>query len=220
MRREMKSNALRLIVVTLAISLSGCDGLPSEEPRSTNDRIENNASTKPLSIKDLTTGTKYEEKTFPPILVRTGNEISFYYDYFGEERPVNATLDSREVIYAYEILLKGDQSNLRTAIEAKVSADNSNEVRFKCDTESQRGGGIKWEHKSCSILSGTQRLVIEERIPVSRRPESASEALWESMHMSKLTLTDTDIASKEIKEFVERDRVEREANAAKAQSDV
>jgi len=203
------------LILAITASTIGCTEPTQQQPASVN-----NISGKPLMIKDLALGQKYEEKSFPKILFQIGETISFKYDYFGQEQVVKASLNADQVIYSYEILFRGDLTDLRTAIEQKVSSENGNEVRFSCTTDENKLGGMDWENKSCQIVSGTQILLVEENKPVSEKPSSISPSTWEVMHMGKLLLEDSSLAASNSNRLENETRQKLEEDKANSMKDV
>lgn len=202
-------------IVAASLILPGCNDSHQQQSISANNISEN-----PLTIKGLALGKKYEADEFPEVMFRTGNAINFKYDYFGQEQLVSAQLDADEVIYSYKISFRGNLTDMRKAIEQKISSENDKDVKFNCTTVKKRLGGMDWEEKICDVVSGTQVLRTEEIAPVSTRPPSLSESAWDAMHMANLTLQDVELANKNARLIEEIDIQKHQEAKAKAMSDI
>lgn len=202
-------------IISGTLILEGCDKQPPSNAPSVN-----NISDAPLSIKDLTTGVKYEKSKFPKIVTTIGNQITFDYSFFGKERLVYAEFNDQKIIYSYHILLKGDLEDIRQAIEEKISTANGKRTQFACEMKNSSWGGVDWENKTCSIVSRTQRLLLEERKPVSQKPSSVSDSAWTDMHMGKVLLEDTELSRKAKEKTDEQIQKKYEADKARASKDI
>lgn len=217
----MKINSSSLLICVAALFLAACGDTSSTSPPVPK---VNNVSEKRIFLKDLTTGIRYESKNFPKPVVKLDSLVSFNYEFFGATQLITAKLNSEKIITAYEILLNSNQDAMKSAIEEKLTSENGKIVKFDCVITKSTYGGINWEQKDCVIKSGEQKLLIQENRPLNQKPASADYSTWQSMHMSKLLLSENIQLSLEERERVAKQILANEKviaeKKAKAKKDI
>lgn len=209
----------------LVVAITACDNNEQSTNKHTGKRESksgklNNESSKPIFIKDLTTGMNSKHKEFSQKLKPLGSSLSIgQIQYFGKERSLRYKTTNDGTVYSYEMLVGSDASDIRKAIEEKLSEQNEKQILFSCKEEEYKAG-LNWRAKTCIITSGSQILTVVEKKPTDIKPDNMSISTWSAMHIASLILTDSSIealAKNEEKNAAEKreEELRREKNKAK-----
>jgi hypothetical protein len=165
----MFSNRSRFCTATLSAFVAlfaGCsDGqpkpgmLPSSEKLAA--KINQSKVDKPLALKDLTIGVNIAK-------VKGAKKISdqaYMFDlaYFGSTRSFLASTDKSGNIYEYTATLDGSFESLKSALEEKLTADNSKPIVFDCEaTDFRPDSSAQIRNRLCRVSGQSDVLTIKE----------------------------------------------------------
>lgn len=179
-----------------------------------------NVASKPIFLKDLSTGIVFDSKKFPRPYLSMENARRLKYEYFGDLRDTEILLNGSKQIYSVRINLGLFAEEIVGNLEAKLSSEAGAPVNFKCRSEtiSLEAMGIKdsrLETKQCVVVHDSQRLTVEVYKPLGIAATTRID-----MHGGKITLVDTKLAAAAEQEKDEREKRESLKKSSKRASDI
>jgi len=214
-RGQLMPNALEnpmkkiqgLLLFSLVVTLVACGG--ADRPPNSNS-----IATKPIFLKNLTTGIKYDRSNLPKVMVGSfdGEDPIFSFSFFGLDRQLTIKKTSTNIIYSYKLIIDNTYYSLRSAIEEKLTEIEGKKIEFDCRNDSYNTKIGIYYSVTCKILSGSQSLVILERYP--------REAKDSPLHITTLTLTDESISKQVLDKQSEANKKQYKLQSAKAIKDI
>jgi hypothetical protein len=199
-----------ILIILVLLSVVGCDQRSGKQAQ-----IIDPASqlSRPISLKDLTTGAKAGQAIKDGYLGR--------WSYFGKQRVVQTEQLADGTIATITILMDGgDAFSLRNELEAKYSKEEGHVVRFDCRMTDRRlpmlDDAKVWD-TDCTLRHANQILTVHEVSPNDVNLIRDRYSLRAFFFTSNVTLVDTDLVAENKAAIAkkEADAQKRELDKAK-----
>jgi hypothetical protein len=201
------------LITVLCFSGCGSNGNSNEAPIK-----PESIATNPIYIKEFTTGIKYKKSKLSKLLISDlgEGEAMFKFNYFGQERTLLIKADKSNTIYELKIdgIKLWEKTSLISALEEKLSDIEGKKIEFDCRDSHKDTSIGKFDESICTIISGTQKLILEESLITVRNNEDSP------IKTVTLILVD-DTASKQALDVKEKENIkEYEQKQTKAKQDI
>ena len=179
-----------------------------------------NVATKPIFLKNLTTGVRFDELPLKinrwPITEEReyGKEIEYYpFSFFDKESSLSVGITSSSIVHSYKLGIDRQYELLKSAMEQKLTEIEGREIKFSCNKVVEESGFGPMVVTTCTIISGSQRLVIRNKYS----KEWPNDRMFSS---STLSLIDVGLRNQALDEKRKADARLEELKNAKAKKDI